>query len=104
MTCANFVQARADTTPTRTTIRTGDNAEAEQMHNSARRAWTGWTGMGLLERRRSMINQLKSGITRLRGCLQAFVVGITMLAVITPAPVFAHGGFDHVLGTVVKVS
>jgi hypothetical protein len=27
-----------------------------------------------------------------------------MLAVITPAPVFAHGGFDHVLGTVVKVS
>jgi len=27
-----------------------------------------------------------------------------MLAIITPPPVLAHGGFDHVLGTVVKVS
>jgi hypothetical protein len=41
-------------------------------------------------------------IATIRGRLVSF--SLAMLLIVLSAPVFAHGGFDHVIGNVVKVS
>jgi hypothetical protein len=48
---------------------------------------------------------LKSRITTIRASIGALALALTLaVTLLLPAkPVFAHGGFDHVSGTVVKV-
>ena len=48
---------------------------------------------------------IQSNITIIKNLNRALIAGL-MLAVLVfaAAPVFAHGGFDHVMGTVVQVS
>lgn len=49
--------------------------------------------------RQLMANEVRTHTTRL-----AFILGVVLLAAVASAPVFAHGGFDHVRGTVAKIS
>jgi hypothetical protein len=45
---------------------------------------------------------LKSSITITK--LALALVAIALVTSLTSTPIFAHGGFDHVMGTVVKVA
>jgi hypothetical protein len=49
---------------------------------------------------------LKSRITTIRASIGALALTITLAVTLfaLARPVFAHGGFDHVMGTVVKVA
>ena len=46
------------------------------------------------------MNQPNTTITRIRRAATAFTLAVSLLALAAPA--FAHGGFDHVIGTVTK--
>jgi hypothetical protein len=46
---------------------------------------------------------LKSRITTTRISRGAMALSLAVMLVALAAPIFAHGGFDHVMGTVVKV-
>lgn len=48
-----------------------------------------------------MNRQPNTTITKTARCAMTFA--LTFLLLLAAAPLFAHGGFDHVIGTVVKV-
>ena len=48
---------------------------------------------------------IQSNITIIKNLNRALIAGLMVAVfVFATAPVFAHGGFDHVMGTVVQVS
>src|ERR1700675_817518 len=48
---------------------------------------------------------IQSNITIIKNLNRALIAGVMVAVfVFAAAPVFAHGGFDHVMGTVVQVS
>jgi hypothetical protein len=48
---------------------------------------------------------IQSSITIIKNLNRALIAGLMVAVfVFAAAPVFAHGGFDHVMGTVVQVS
>jgi hypothetical protein len=48
---------------------------------------------------------IQSNITIIKNLNRALIAGLMVAVfVFAAAPVFAHGGFDHVMGTVVQVS
>lgn len=53
--------------------------------------------------RQSMTNQPRTGIVKPSRGLQTFVLSLVLLT-FAWAPAFAHGGFDHIRGTVARVS
>jgi hypothetical protein len=47
---------------------------------------------------------IQSNITIIKNLNRALIAGLMVAVFVFAAPVFAHGGFDHVMGTVVQVS
>jgi hypothetical protein len=47
---------------------------------------------------------LKSHITTTRISRRTLALSLAVMLIALAAPIFAHGGFDHVMGTVVKVA
>jgi hypothetical protein len=47
---------------------------------------------------------LKSNITITKILNHSLALGLSLMLIILAAPAFAHGGFDHVMGTVVTVA
>ena len=47
---------------------------------------------------------LKSNITITRNPNRSFALLVAVIVFVLAAPAFGHGGFDHVMGTVVKIA
>ena len=50
------------------------------------------------------MNNLKASITIIRKIKASLLLSLAAVLFVLAAPVFAHGGFDHVMGTVVTVA